>query len=178
MGTFSAGMEFALVGNGIVERQGGKGCETPRTAAAVLWAGKDRAFRLDAEEGAGLWRSSWCWMTSGDAGRLMLRILTRLGHDVRVFCRADEARQWLKTSEPDLALLDIKLKEDNGLSFLKFLRAQWPAVKVIMVTGYPSSETAQEAVRLGIEDYLIKPLEIEDLESRVRKALEKRSIRG
>lgn len=113
-----------------------------------------------------------------DACRLMLRILTRLGHEVQVFCRADEARQWLETREPDLALLDIKLKEDNGLCFLKFLRTRWPAVKVIMITGYPSSETAQEAARLGIEDYLIKPLEIEDLESRVDKALGKCCVGG
>lgn len=112
-----------------------------------------------------------------DACRLMLRILTRLGHEVQGFCRADEARRWLETAEPDLALLDIKLREENGLSVLKFIRAHRPAVKVIMITGYPSAESAQEAVRLGVEDYLIKPVEIEDLESRVNKALGPRSGR-
>jgi DNA-binding NtrC family response regulator len=113
-----------------------------------------------------------------DACRLMLRILSRLGHRVQEFCRADEARRWLETAEPDLALLDIKLKDDNGLSVLKFLRAHRPAVKVIMITGYPSSETSQEAFRLGVEDYLIKPVEIADLESRVDKVLGKRSVPG
>lgn len=112
-----------------------------------------------------------------DACRLMLRILTRLGHHVQVFSRAEEARMWLETSEPDLALLDIKLKGDNGLSILKFIRAHRPGVKVLMITGYPSSETAQEAVRLGIEGYLIKPVEIEDLESRVAELLKKNAVR-
>ncbi|MEJ5365215.1 MAG: response regulator [Desulfosoma sp.] len=113
-----------------------------------------------------------------DACRLMQRILSRLGHRVQAFCRADEARRWLETSQPDLAVLDIKLKEDNGLSVLKFLRTHRPSVKVIMITGYPSAQTTQEALRLGVEDYLIKPVEIEDLESRVDKALEKRSVPG
>ena len=113
-----------------------------------------------------------------DACRLMLRILSRLGHRVQVFCRADEARRWLETAQPDLALLDIKLKEENGLSVLKFLRAHRPAVKVIMITGYPSAETSQEALRLGVDDYLIKPVEIEDLESRVDKVLGKCSVPG
>lgn len=113
-----------------------------------------------------------------DACRLMRRILSRLGHQVQVFCRADEARRWLETSQPDLALLDIKLKEDNGLSILKFLRAHRPAVKVIMITGYPSAETTREALRLGVEDCLIKPVEIEELESRVDKVLAKGSVPG
>lgn len=113
-----------------------------------------------------------------DACRLMRRILSRLGHQVQVFCRADEARRWLETSQPDLALLDIKLKEDNGLSILKFLRAHRPAVKVIMITGYPSAETTREALRLGVEDCLIKPVEIEDLESSVDKALAKGFVPG
>lgn len=106
-----------------------------------------------------------------DACRLMQRILTKLGHDVQVFCRADDARLWLEDHEPDLALLDIKLKDDDGLSVLEFLRAHWPAAKVIMITGYPSAETARQATLLGIEDYLIKPVEIAELEDRVGKAL-------
>jgi YesN/AraC family two-component response regulator len=40
-----------------------------------------------------------------------------------------------------------------------------------MITGFPSAETAREATRLGIEDYLVKPVEIEELEYRVNKAL-------
>ncbi|MBC7358531.1 MAG: response regulator [Desulfacinum sp.] len=106
-----------------------------------------------------------------DACRLMQRVLSALGHRVQVFSRSAEARAWLEDNEPDLALLDIKLREDNGLSVLRLLRSRWPAAKVIMITGFPSAETAREATRLGIEDYLVKPVEIEELEYRVNKAL-------
>lgn len=109
-----------------------------------------------------------------DACRLMQRVLAGLGHEVHAFCQADSARRWLEDHEPDLVLLDIKLKDDDGLSILRLLRPHRPAVKVIIITGFPSAETAQEARRLGIEDYLVKPVELEELEHRVNMVLEKR----
>ncbi|WP_084057199.1 response regulator [Desulfacinum hydrothermale] len=111
-----------------------------------------------------------------DACRLMQRVLSAMGHQVLVFTGSAEARAWLEDNEPDLALLDIKLREDNGLSVLRLLRSRWPAAKVIMITGFPSAETAREATRLGIEDYLVKPVEIEDLEYRVNSALGERPL--
>ncbi|MGQ9668895.1 MAG: response regulator [Desulfosoma sp.] len=110
-----------------------------------------------------------------DACRLMLRVLARLGHEVHAFYEVKSASRWLEDHEPDLVLLDIKLKDDDGLSILRLLRPHRPAVKVIVITGFPSAETAQEARRLGIEDYLVKPVELEDLEYSVNMALEKRA---
>ncbi len=107
-----------------------------------------------------------------DACRLMKRVLGRLGHEVQVFTRSDEARRWLEDHEADLALLDIKLREDNGLSILRWIRTKYPRTKVIMITGYPSAETTREASALGIEEYLVKPFEIGELELSVKKALE------
>lgn len=114
-----------------------------------------------------------------DACRLMQRVLARLGHEVRVFFEAKTARRWLEHHEPDLLILDIKLKDDDGLSILRLLRPHRPAVKVIVITGFPSVETAHEARRLGIEDYLVKPVELEELEYHVNMALKKRaSVQG
>lgn len=110
-----------------------------------------------------------------DACRLMQRVLGRLGHEVHAFYDVKSARRWLEDHEPDLVLLDIKLKDDDGLSILRLLRPHRSAVKVIIITGFPSAETAQEARRLGIEDYLVKPVELEDLEYYVNRALEKRA---
>ncbi|MEJ5349290.1 MAG: response regulator [Desulfosoma sp.] len=109
-----------------------------------------------------------------DACRLMQRVLVRLGHEVHTFCDASTARRWLEDHDPDLALLDIKLKDDDGLSVLRFLRAHKPRVRVMIITGFPSAETAQEARRLATEDYLVKPVELDELEYRVRKVLENR----
>jgi len=106
-----------------------------------------------------------------DACGLMRRILSAMGHQVEAFTAAGETISWLKGHIPDLILLDIRLRDCQGLQFLEFLRQSHPGVKVMVVTGSPSFETAERALALGAEDYLVKPLEIADLEERVNKAL-------
>lgn len=107
-----------------------------------------------------------------DACRLMQRVLTLRGHEVHAFTDHEEAARWVEAHEPDLALVDIKLKGTDGIDFLRRLRLARSGTKVIMITGYPSRETADEAQTMGVEDYLVKPLEIDELEDRVKRALE------
>ncbi|MFP5213548.1 MAG: response regulator, partial [Acidobacteriota bacterium] len=65
-----------------------------------------------------------------DACQMMRRILSMFGHQVEAFTGAPEAIQWLKANEPDLALLDIKLRGDDGLSILEFIRKRELCTKV------------------------------------------------
>jgi DNA-binding NtrC family response regulator len=58
----------------------------------------------------------------------------------------------------DVVLLDLRMPGRDGLSVLKEIKQRWPASEVVVITGYPSLETAKEAVRLGAHDYLAKPL--------------------
>jgi DNA-binding response OmpR family regulator len=106
-----------------------------------------------------------------DACLLMQRVLSGSGHEVYALQDPREAMVWLQTHEPDLALLDIKLRGGDGISVLEHLRRSHTHTKVMMITGYPSVETASRALELGIDDYLVKPLEIDELEQRVNKAL-------
>lgn len=106
-----------------------------------------------------------------DACRLIQRVLTGSGHEVHAFTDHREALEWAAQHEPDLALLDIRLKGTDGIRILKLLRRSHSHTKAIIITGYPSSETVNKAVELGIEDYLVKPLEIIELEERVNRAL-------
>jgi DNA-binding response OmpR family regulator len=107
-----------------------------------------------------------------DACSMVQRILSTLGHEVRGFTDAKEAIQWLLTNTPDLALLDIRLRGMSGFVVLEYLRRKCPRTKTIMITGYPSAETAGIAQEMGVDDYLIKPMEIEELEKHVIKTLE------
>ena len=68
-------------------------------------------------------------------------------------------------NDPDigLTLLDIKMPQDNGLEVLKTIKERHPQVKVIIVTGYKSVETAAEAVRLGAQGYIVKPFKSEEI---------------
>ena len=70
-----------------------------------------------------------------------------------------EALEFLKSSAPDAMLLDIKMPKMNGIETLKQIKKLKPKLPVIVVTGYQSVETAQEALRNGASDYIPKPFE-------------------
>ncbi len=106
-----------------------------------------------------------------DACQLMERIFRASGHHVQTFIHGDEAIRWLKTHVPDVAILDVKPISMDGIRVLKHLQKRNFPTKVILVTGQPSSETDKSVMRYGIREYLVKPLEIEDLEEHVNRAL-------
>ena len=58
----------------------------------------------------------------------------------------------------DVVLLDLRMPDLDGMDVLKTIKQRWPDSEVVVITGYPSIETAKEAVRLGAFNYLTKPL--------------------
>ena len=83
-----------------------------------------------------------------------------------------EALETLKTLSPDVMLLDIKMPKQNGMEILKQIKRLKPKLPVIIVTGYQSVETAQEAVKNGAADYIPKPFESRQILKAVAAALE------
>lgn len=71
----------------------------------------------------------------------------------------------------DLAILDIKLKKMSGIEVLAILKEDNPAMGAIMLTGYPTVETAREAISLGADEYCVKPIDRSELEEKVDKVL-------
>lgn len=65
--------------------------------------------------------------------------------------------------KPQAAVLDLKLPGASGLACLRELRAAWPELRVLMLTGYGSIATAMEAVRQGAWDYLTKPADADQI---------------
>lgn len=106
-----------------------------------------------------------------DAGVLVKRILERKGHTVAVFTDEDEAVRHAETATPDLAILDIKLRKMTGVQVLYELKQRCPDIRVIMLTGYPTLETARESLRLGANEYCVKPIDKDELESKVDEVL-------
>ena len=58
----------------------------------------------------------------------------------------------------DVVFLDLRMPGMDGMSVLQAMKQRWPESEVVIVTGYPSVETAKQAVRLGAFDYLEKPV--------------------
>jgi DNA-binding NtrC family response regulator len=70
----------------------------------------------------------------------------------------EQALQAMEAQPYDIVLLDLRMPGMDGMSVLKTMKRRWPEGEVIVVTGYPSVDTAKEAIRLGACDYLAKPL--------------------
>mgnify|MGYP000659297198 CR=1 FL=1 len=83
----------------------------------------------------------------------------------------------LLVGEYDLALLDMKLPDMNGMEILRHLKHENPGIYVIVMTGYSSVQNAVDAMRLGAFDYITKPFDIQELRLRVRNSLQ-RTLRG
>ena len=106
-----------------------------------------------------------------DAVILIKRILSRKGHEVITFTEEEEAIAYAAAHSVDLAILDIKLKRLSGVEVLEMLKKIAPAIRVLMLTGYPSLETAREALALGAGEYCVKPIDMDELEDKVAALL-------
>ncbi len=107
-----------------------------------------------------------------DAAILIKKILQKKGHDVFTFTEEEEALNFAGTNSIDLAVLDIKLKRMSGVDVLEELKKIDPSTRVIMLTGYPTMETARESLKLGASEYCVKPIDKDELEEKVAKVLE------
>ena len=106
-----------------------------------------------------------------DASILVGKILKKKGHNVHTFTDEDEAIAHMRAQTVDLAILDIKLKRMSGIEVLALLKEINPAMRAIMLTGYPTMETAREAMGLGADEYCVKPIDRAELEEKVEKVL-------
>ena len=106
-----------------------------------------------------------------DAVNLIKRILKGTGHEVVGFTEEEDALNYARSNSVDLAILDIKLKKITGLEVLEDLKKIAPSVRAIMLTGYPSLETARAALKLGAAEYCVKPIDNDELEEKVAGVL-------
>lgn len=83
--------------------------------------------------------------------------------DVEAVSNGKEALRAMEQRPFDVVMLDLRMPGMDGMSVLKTIKEKWPESEVVIVTGYPSIETAKEAVRLGAYDYLAKPVGPDDV---------------
>jgi len=86
------------------------------------------------------------------------RVLSGDGFTVMAAGNGSEALALMADKRFDVVLLDLRMPGMDGLEVLRAIKERAPESEVVVVTGYPSIETAKEAVRLGAYDYLTKPV--------------------
>jgi DNA-binding NtrC family response regulator len=109
-----------------------------------------------------------------DAVALLQRILKKKGHRVVGFTEEEEAIAHVKANKVELVILDIKLKKIDGVEVLAEMKKADPQIRAIMLTGYPTLDSARESLRLGASEYCVKPIDKEEIEAKVQKVLEQR----
>jgi len=109
--------------------------------------------------------------------QVMAGELGRIGYDVITVGTGEQAIERVSAAEPEVILLDLRLPGMGGLETLKAIQVAAPATEVIMLTGHGSIDTAIESVRIGACDYVVKPCPLDELQIRIQRALERRSLR-
>jgi DNA-binding NtrC family response regulator len=96
------------------------------------------------------------------------RSLADMPCEVAAAQNGDEALREMHKNPADVVLLDLRMPGPDGLSVLGTIKRKWPDSEVVVITGYPSLDTAITAVRLGAQNYAVKPVgpqEVVDLAS-------------
>ena len=104
--------------------------------------------------------------------------LPRLGHEVTVCPDGNSALKALQAEAFDAAILDLRMPDLTGLDVLGYLKQVAPDTEAVMMTGYASTETAVEALRLGAFDYITKPCKLTDIEGLLLRIQEKRKLKN
>jgi PAS domain S-box-containing protein len=124
----------------------------------------------------------------GDAHRILvvddelgpreaLRMILKSKYQVLTAVNGSEAIHMLQTVPPEIVLLDIKMREMNGIEVLKAIKEADSGIEVVMMTAYASLQTARDAIAYGASEYLIKPFSRKEVEEAVEKAVARRAER-
>lgn len=103
--------------------------------------------------------------------RESLRLILESDYALDFVHHGKEAVDYVKKNTPDLVIMDIKMPHMNGLDALRDIRRANRRVRILMITGYESSDVAAQAVRLGANDYLTKPFQREQVWGKVESLL-------
>jgi DNA-binding NtrC family response regulator len=106
--------------------------------------------------------------------RGLVRALTRAGYAVEAFGRADVALEYLKKNrEVELVITDLMMPGTDGFGVLAAVKEMHPRVGLLMITGHATVESAVDAMKRGADDYLTKPINLDELRTRVANLVQK-----
>ena len=94
---------------------------------------------------------------------LLYDFFTGQGWDISVAEGGEKALELIRAKKFDLVLTDIKMPEMDGLALTGHVKQAYPDLPVVLMTGFPSVDTAVEALRKKVDDYIIKPFNINQL---------------
>ncbi len=110
--------------------------------------------------------------------QILKEYLNEFGYEVTCAVNGQEALQIYKNGRFDVILSDLIMRPVDGLELLGEVKKVDPDAIFIMITGYPSIESALEAVKKGARDYITKPFNIEEIRLKMERVLLEQSLQG
>ncbi|MBD3419412.1 MAG: response regulator [Chitinivibrionales bacterium] len=107
---------------------------------------------------------------------ILSQYLQHEGYSVAVARCAEEAMSIIEQNELDMVLSDIKMPGMSGVDLLKWIKEKNRNLPVLLTTGFPTLDTAIEALKLGAFDYLTKPFHLEEIGEKIKRALASRQL--
>ncbi len=107
---------------------------------------------------------------------LLADTISRWGYNPIIARDGEDALEKIQSLPIDLVLTDLKMPKLDGVRLLKKIKQADDRTEVILFTGYPAVESAVEAMKVGAFDYLIKPVDIEELRLKIERGLEHRNM--
>src|SRR6478672_8924800 len=98
------------------------------------------------------------------------------GHSVRTAMNGRDALEKLQEEPADVVISDVKMPDIDGIEMLRAVRETLPDLGVVLMTAFASVETAREAFKLGADDFIQKPFDVEELKLIVKKTLDKQAL--
>lgn len=102
---------------------------------------------------------------------ILAKRLGKRGMDVTPVYTGTGAIKCIRRNDFDVAVLDLKMEDMDGIEVLKIFKKAYPEMAVIMLTGHGSEQAARDGLKEGAFDYLTKPCELEDLVEKIREAV-------
>ena len=99
------------------------------------------------------------------------------GCRVRAFGSADGARDSVEANPPDVVICDHWLPGTDGLTFLEWLGGRFPETGRILMTGHPDSRLFNEVKKAGLDEFILKPFTVDELETSIRRLIADRARR-
>ncbi|HET6461343.1 MAG TPA: response regulator [Syntrophales bacterium] len=114
----------------------------------------------------------------GGMRQILTEYLNEFGYEVDSAVNGQEAMQKYKNGHFDIVLSDLVMSPMDGLELLGEIRKMDPDAIFIMMTGYPSLNSAMEAMKIGAADYVTKPFNIDEIRLKIDRVLLEQSLKG
>ena len=109
---------------------------------------------------------------------MLVEALNGWGYETTAVENGQAGLKRFRTEKFSLVVTDLRMPVMDGLTMLKTIKKEKPIMPIVVITGYPTVDSAVESLVEGADQYIVKPIHFEDLRVKIQKALEKRKIQA